>query len=247
METYSLLQLSLDQTIERAALEVATDAVRGITRMDCPRILRERSGILVSGLERDDALAFQAALNGHHFPTTIVSDEHLLLLHESFQIQRIEHRDDVLLLTDSIGRMRTKELSDLVFLAAGFLGRIEFKSETQLKFNSRSDGEGPMFITERETHEETTTEFRLDFFFTEPPNRLHALLGKETAIFHQGQPVRLKNQAAMDELLAAMGQLLPPDRLNSVLRDPASAGIYPNSHCYEKEIRWHFHRLIASA
>ena len=92
METYSLLQLSLDQTIERAALEVATDAVRGITRMDCPRILRERSGILVSGLERDDALAFQAALNGHHFPTTIVSDEHLPLLHESFQIQRIEHR-----------------------------------------------------------------------------------------------------------------------------------------------------------
>jgi hypothetical protein len=247
METFSLLQVSLDQTIERSDLEDATDAVPGITRMDCPRILRERSGILISGLEQDDALAFQAALNGHHFPTIVVGDEHLPLLHESFQIQRIEHRDEVLLLTDSMGRVRTKYLSDLVFMAAGFLGRIEFKSETQLKINPRSDGDGPMFITERETHEETTTEFRLDFFFTEAPHRLNALLCPETAIFHQGHPVRMKNQAAMDELLAAMGRLLPPERLNSVLRDPASAGIYPNSHCYEKEIRWHFHRLIASA
>ena len=245
METYSLLQVSLDQTIERSALEDATDAVRGITRMDCPRILRERSGILVSGLEQEDAQAFQAALNRHHFPTTVVDDNQLPLLHESFQIQRIEHRGEVLLLTDSMGRVRTKYLSDLVFIAAGFLGRIEFKTETQLKINPRSDGDGPMFITERETHEETTTEFRLDFFFTAAPHRLNALLCPETAIFHQGQPVRLKNQAAMDELLAAMGRLLPPERLNSVLRDPASAGIYPNSHCYEKEIRWHFHRLLA--
>jgi hypothetical protein len=245
METYSLLQVSLDQTIERSALEDATDAVQGITRMDCPRILRERSGILVSGLEQEDALAFQAALNDHHFPTTVVNDNQLPLLHESFQIQRIEHRDEVLLLTDSMGRVRTKFLSDLVFMAAGFLGRIEFKTETQLKINPRSDGDGPMFITERETHEETSTEFRLDFFFTEAPHRLNALLCPETAIFHQGHPVRMKNQAAMDELLAAMGRLLPPERLNSVLRDPASAGIYPNSHCYEKEIRWHFHRLLA--
>jgi hypothetical protein len=244
METYSLLQVSLDQTIERAALEDATDAVRSIARMDCPRILRERSGILLSGLERDDALAFQAALKRHHFPTTVVNDNQLPLLHESFQIQRIEHRGEVLVFTDSMGRMRTKLLSDLVFLAAGFIGRIEFKNETHLKLNPRTDGEGPMFITERESHEETVTEFRMDFFFTEAPHRLNVLLGAETAIFHQGHPVRMKNQAAMDELLAAMGGLLPPERLNSVLRAPANAGIYPNTHCYEKEIRWHFHRLM---
>jgi hypothetical protein len=245
METYSLLQESLDQTIERAALEDATDAVRSIARMDCPRILRERSGILISGLERDDALAFQAALKRHHFPTTVVNDNQLPLLHESFQIQRIEQREEVLVFTDSMGRLRTKPVSDLVFLAAGFLRRIEFKTETQLKLNPRTDGEGPMFITERETHEEAATEFRLDFFFTAAPHRLNALLCAETAIFFQGQPVRMKNQVAMDGLLAAMGRLLPPERLNSVLRDPASAGIFPNSHCYEKEIRWHFHRLIA--
>jgi hypothetical protein len=247
METYSLLQLDLDQTIERAALEDATDAVRSIARMDCPRILRERSGILVSGLEREDALAFQGALNRHHFPTTVVNDTHLPLLHESFQIQRIEHRDEVLVFTDSMGRERTKYLSDLVFMAAGFMGRVEFKSETHVKLNPRTDGEGPMFITERETHEETATEFRLDFFFTESPHRLNALLCSETAIFHQGQPVRMRNQAAMDGLLAAMARLLPEERLNSVLCDPASARIYPNCHCYEKEIRWHFHRLIEPA
>lgn len=247
METYSLLQIHLDQTIERAALEDATDGVRSIARIDCPRILQERSGILVSGLERDDALAFQAALKRHHFPTTVVNDNQLPLLHESFQIQRIDHRDEILLLTDSMGRVRTKHLSDLVFMAAGFMGRVEFKSGNYVEVNPRRDCESHMYLTEREIHEETATEFRLDFFFNEAPHRLNALLGAETSIFHQGKPVRMKNQAAMDELLAAMARLVPQERLNSVLRDPASAPIYPNSHCYEKEIRWHFHRSIEPA
>ncbi len=243
METYSLLELELSQTIDRLALEDASDAVRSIARADCPRILREMFGIVVSGLERDEALAFQGALHRRNFPTRIVSDEALPLLHESFQIQRLDQRDEVLVLTDSMGRERVKPLSELVFMAAGFMRRIEFKSQTHVKMNP--DGEGPVFITERETHEETATEFRLDFFFTTAPNRLHAMLGKETAMFHQGQPVRLKNRVAMDELLAAMGRLLPPDRLNSVLRHPATAPVYPNFHCYENEIRWHFHRLLA--
>lgn len=245
METYSLLLKTLDQSIDRAALEDASDAVRSIARADCPRMLREKSGILVSGLEREEALAFQAALNGHQFPTTIVNDEHLPLLHESFQIQRIDSREQALVLTDSMGRERVKPLDELVFLAAGFIGRIEFKSETHLWTNGGGSRSAPPFYSERELHEETDIEFRLDFFFTAPPHRLHALLGRESAIFHQGRPIRLKDRAAVDGLLAAMARVLPPERLNSVLRQPATAAAYPNLHCYEKEIRWHFHRLAA--
>lgn len=247
METFSLLQTSLDHMIDRQSLEEASVAARSVARADCARLQRELFGILVSRLERDEALAFQAALAKCGFPTEVVADRELPVLHESFQIQRIERRGEVLILTDSMGRERARQLTDLVFLAAGFFHRIEFKTEWRqhLDFGGGAqDGRGmPQFVTEREYREETELLFRLDFFFWSEPNRLHAMLGPETAIFHEGKPLRLKDRAGLEALMVAMAALLPPERLNSWLRDPKKGRVYPNLSCYEEEIRWHFHRL----
>lgn len=244
METFSLLQETLDQGIDRQSLEEASDAAPSVARADCARLQRELFGILISRLGRDEALAFQAALKLRKFPTELVADKQLPILHESFQIQRVEVRGEVLVLTDSMGRERTRPLSDLVFLAAGFFNRIEFKTELhdRLEFGTGYKGM-PQVVTDREIKEEAELNFRLDFFFWAEPNRLHASLRDETAIFHQGEVVRMKNRAAIDKLLAAMSALLPPERLNSVLRDPKTARVYPTFQCYESEIRWHFHRL----
>lgn len=246
METFSLLQESLDQTIDRQSLEEASDAAHSVARADCARIRRELFGIVISRLDRDEALAFQAELKRRNFPTELVADKQLPVLHESFQIQRIEQRGEVLVLTDSLGRERTRPLTDLVFLSAGFINRIEFKTEwhQHLDFGGGVRGEGmPRLVTEREFKEETELQFRLDFFFWAEPNRLHATLGKETAVFHQGKPLRLKDRAGLNGMMAALAGMLPPERMNSVLRDPAAERIYPNLQSYEKEIRWHFHRL----
>lgn len=247
METYSLLQESLDQTIGLTALEEASDAVRSVARADCIRLLREKSGIFMSNMDRDEALAFQAALKAHHFSTSVVADRDLPVLHESFQIQRIDLKDEVLVLTDSMGRVRTRPLTDLVFLASGYINRIMCKTEWHQHLDfSRAEGRGggmPRLVNEREYREENELEFRLDFFFWAEPNRLHAALASETAIFFQGRPVRLKTVDALNGLLSSMGNLLPPERLNSGLRVPESCGVYPGFQSYEKEIRWHFHRL----
>lgn len=251
METFSLLQESLDQSIDRQSLEDASDAAPPVARADCARILRELSGIVISRLERDEALAFQAELQRRNFPTTVVADNDLPVLHESFQIQRIEIRGEVLVLTDSIGRERVRPISDLVFLAGGFLHRIEFKTEWHQHLDFGRGGAGgkgmPQLVTERESKEETELQFRIDFFFWSTPNRLHAALHKETAIFHQGKPLRLKDRAALEEMMSVLAKLLSPERLNLGLRNPQSGRIYPNLPCYEKEIRWHFHRLAPRA
>ena len=68
--TYSLLQVSLDQTIDRQSLEAASDTVSSVARADCAFILRDLFGIVVSGLSLGDARAFQIALNGHPNSTT---------------------------------------------------------------------------------------------------------------------------------------------------------------------------------
>ena len=247
MKTYSLLLASLDQTIGRHALEEASTAVPSVARADCARLQRELFGILASGLPLDQARAFQAELGKRNFPTELVADCDLPVLHESFQIQRIERRGEVLTLTDSMGHERAKPLTDLVFLAAGYLHRLQFKTEwhQHLDFGSGRHGGMPKLVTEREFAEETELEFRLDFFFWAEPNRLHAALGKKTAIFHQGKPLRLKDAGGLRDLASAMAGLLPPKRLNAFLHDPDSRPFYPNLASYEKEIRWHFHQLKA--
>jgi hypothetical protein len=46
METFSLLQTSLDQTIDRQSMEEASVAVRSVARADCAKLQRELFGIL---------------------------------------------------------------------------------------------------------------------------------------------------------------------------------------------------------
>jgi hypothetical protein len=247
METFSLLQTSLDQTIDRQSIEQASSVARSIVRADCARMQRELFGILVSRLERAEVLAFQIALARFGFPTEVVADSELPVLQESFQIQRIEQRGELLVLTDSMGRERARPLPDLVFLSAGFFNRIEFKTvwHQHLDFGRGvHHGKGmPQMVIDREFREETELHFRIDFFFQSEPHRLHAILGPETAIFHQGKPLRLKDRTGLEELMTAMASLLPPDRLNSWLYEPNNGRVYPNLQCYEEEIRWHFHQL----
>lgn len=252
METFSLLQKSLDQTIDRPSLEDASDAVPSVARADCARLHRELNGILISGLSRTEALAFQTSLAGKGFSTELVADERLPHLHESFQVQRISRQNDTLVLIDSMGRIQSRQLNDLVFLAAGYLKRIEFKTtwNQHLDFGGgRSDRHGgmPRYVTEREFTEETELEFRIDFFFWSSPNRLHLALGNENAIFHENLPLRIKNDTAIKSLMASLSSLLPKDRLNACMRDPSVARIYPNLQSYEKEIRWHFHRIASAS
>lgn len=247
METFSLLFKSLDQTITRESLEEASDAATSVARADCPRLLRENSGILVSRLPGDEAHAFQASLAGRGFETEVVSDALLPVLHETYQIQRVETRDEVLVLTDSLGRERVRPLTDLVFLAAGFLNRIEFKTELHQRLDFRGhEGRGagmPKLVTERELKEETEQIFRMDFFFWAEPNRFHLLLTNETSIFHQGAPIRMKLRVAIERMMSDLAKLLPPERLNRPMRDPLQPRVYPSLASYENEIRWHFQRL----
>jgi hypothetical protein len=244
MNTFSLLQLSLDQKIERHAFEDASTAVASVARADCAMLHRDLYGIVVSHLAEDEALAFQAELARRDYPTAIVADSDLPVLHESFQIQHIECREEALILTDSMGHQRVRPLADLRFLAAGFINRLHFKSEWDQHLDSGLDSHGAArLVTERELHEETELEFRLDLFFKSTPERQHAILCKDSMIYYQGDALLLRDTAGLIQLSGAMADLLPPERVNTFLRHPQSHPHYPGLHGYEEEILWYFHRL----
>lgn len=244
MNTFSLLQLSLDQMIERHAFEDASVAMASITRSDGAMLHRDLYGIVMSNLSEDEALALQEELAQRNYPTTIVADGDLPVLHESSQIQCIESREGDLILTDSMGHQRVRPVTDLRFLAAGFVNRLHFKSEWDQHLDSGLGSDGAArLVTERELHEKTELEFRLDLFFNTTPERQHAILCKESVIYYQGDPLLLRDATGLIQLSGAMAGLLSPERVNAFLRNSQSHPNYPSLHSYQEEILWHFHRL----
>lgn len=248
MKTFSLLQLSLDQKIDRRDLEDASLSVTSISRQDCSMLHRQLYGIVVSNLPKDEALAFQAELLQRDYPTVLVPDSELPLLPDSFQIQRIELRDENLVFTDSIGRSRIRPVAELEFLAAGVVSRLHFKSvwNQHLDFGIESTGAARL-VTEHEMYEESEMEFRLDFFFSTSPERQHASACAVSTICHQDTLLRLPDTDGLRELATAMGKLLPAERLSSYFRNPAAHPAYRTLRNYQNEIRWYLHGLETRA
>jgi hypothetical protein len=250
MITYSLLQDSLGQTISREALEEASMVVPSVSRADAPAIVRGLFGIIVSGMPRADALAFQRELAGRKIPTEVVEDRAVPLLHEAFRIQRLEIRDEVLVFTDAAGRVQERQRHELVFAAGGPLLNIRFQTEKKeapySMFSKRTGYRGRAATTPvTRSWEETVSEFRLDFFFSGLPNRLCGVVSERSVMFLHGRPLRLRERALLLGAMMDCRSLLPPERLNEGLKQCELERSYPSLQAYEEEIRWHFHRLIA--
>ncbi len=245
MATYSLLQLSLDQTIARQSLEDASAVLPSVALADCALLQRDLFGIVVSNLPHDEALAFQAELKRRGFPTEVVADHELPVLHEPFTIQRIEILEKAVLFTDSMGRQQTRALEDLVFVAGGFLTRSRMKSVLVMESNGpeRSHELRHLARLEQRHRFEEEPEFRLDFFFWSSPNRLRAAVSAESTLFFQSRPLRLRDTTLLLGAMMDLVELLPPPRVGAGLKRSDTKNYYPSLRSYEEEIRWHFHRL----
>lgn len=246
MATFSLLQESLAGKISREALEEASTSMRSIARADCARMSQDLFGIVVSGLPLDEANAFQASLKQHHFPTRVVADSEVPLLHEAFTIHRINITEAGLTFTDTMGRENHRPLADLVFIAGGFLSREKVVSKMTFQTRDAWDRESPHFprLESRKVSEEFP-EFRLDFFFSTAPHRLRATVSTEAMMFFRDRPVRPRDTALLLGAMMDLCDLLPPDRIGEGLKQPDTRTYYPSLKSYEEEIRWHFHGFKA--
>ncbi|MEO5916613.1 MAG: hypothetical protein ABIS50_20425 [Luteolibacter sp.] len=249
MSTFSLLQVSLDQTIDRESLEEASDAAPSVARADCAGMQRDLFGIVVSGLSFEEATAFQAALKLQGFATDVVADSEIPVLHEAFTIQRIDLAKDALIFTDTIGREQSRPLEELVFIAGGFLTQRKSKTEWKMGVRHISSSNGSLDIPtpERQHKEENVPEFRLDFFFSSSPNRLRASVSADSMMFFRGRPLRLRDTALLLGAMMDLQEILPPDRVGAGLKRSDTKNAYPSLRSYEEEIRWHFHRLKSRA
>jgi hypothetical protein len=241
MPTFSLLQISLDQTIGRDSFLETAGAAETVAKADLAQYHRDLFGIVVSGIPHGDALRLKAALDARGFPVEIVDDAELPPLPVDFQVQRVGADGEWVRFTDSMGRVTSRALADLVFLSAGHVSKLRPKSENVLNstMNWRTRDLEPRI--ERVYGEEVEKEFRIEFFFWTEPQRLKMSLAAAKAIFVNGRAVQLHKQEDLATSIAELRALLPDARLNTGIRLPAT--VYPSLRAYEEEIRWSFHQI----
>jgi hypothetical protein len=245
MSTFSLLQTSLDQTIDRESLEMASMAVPSVARADCAGMQRDLFGIVVSGLPFEEATTFQAALRRQRFETEVLADHEIPVLPEPFTIQRINLKEGVLVFADTMGREQSRPSEQLVFVAGGFLKQRKTKTEWKMGVRTIGSPKGSLDIPtpEKQRVEENVPEFRLDFFFSSSPHRLRATVSAESMMFFHDRPLRLRDTALLLGAMMDLRELLPSERVGSGLKRSDTENVYPSLHAYEEEIRWHFHQL----
>ncbi|WAC19919.1 hypothetical protein OVA24_00820 [Luteolibacter sp. SL250] len=216
-------------------------AAETVAKADLVQYYRDLFGIVVSRLPHEDAVRMKAALDARGFPVEIVDDAELPPLPADFQVQRVDADGEWLRFTDSMGRVTSRALADLVFLSAGHVSKLRPKSENILNPNNGWKRNDPETRMERTYREEMEKEFRIEFFFWTEPQRLKMSLAAAKAIFVKGRSIQLHKQEDLAAGIAELRALLPPERANTGIRQPDTA--YPSLRAYEEEIRWHFHRI----
>lgn len=247
--SFSLLLHKIEHPPTRQMLEEISLKVPGIAKADCAGFLEHWCGIVASNLELHDAQAFQAALRSAGYETDIVLDRDIPALHSDYRCQRIAVTDQLIMLTDAMGKSRDKPRHELVFASAGTIERqtLVTKFKAELETPDTAHGDYMALVERRFKQAINKTFFRIDLFFTHEPNRISIEIDSDTVFFYGDLPMRLKNTLNLKILMTDLSCLLPPDRMNTSLRERSLDHIYSSMNAYEEEIRWAFYRLGASA
>ncbi len=247
MSAYALLQLSLDQTLSREAMEEASVAAPMVARGDCARLQRELFGVVVRRLDEANARAFQEALRRRGFETELVPDDDLFTLPGAFGVSELRIEGEGIATVDVYGRARAVPWRACVFAAAGWAECERQKTKADLEWVVVGRGRyqrqelRPTVKRERETG----LQFRIECFFASDPMRVAWVVEEGRVARLNGQPVRARDAEALGAFLDLLRARMPEGRVNRGItlfggeREPR----YPNLRCFEEEIIWHFHRL----
>jgi len=246
--TYSLLLHALEPKPTRQELEEISVKVPSIARADCAYLLNDWYGIVASNIPLEDARAFQAGFRLKGIESDVVEDRDIPALHHDFRCQRIDLDGPAITLTTAMNRRQVRDKGELVFAAAGFVDRQKAGRQTVTDTELRWTADFVPYtkkVTRSAMKFEERRYFRIDLFFSTESHRVSLEIDKETVCLYGERPLRLKNTTELLVLLVDIQSLLPPERMNSTLRDLSMDHIHSSMHAYEEEIRWAFFRLGA--
>jgi hypothetical protein len=245
---YALLQLSLEQTIDRTALEDAGAASHSIPRPDCARLQKELFGIVVDNLDYQPAVALRQELGRRNFPTEVVDQSELPVLSLPKRGFAITLAEAGVVLVDMYGGEQLYKKEQIVFAAGGHVLHLKDVPYRNMEWVIAPGPRGSLLrdvqmVTEHRL--DNVPEFRLDLFcLTETP-RLLWLLAKDAVLNINGVNLTLRNRDRLDAFLLALGSLLPPAQTNLGIKKAGDGEdfLYPSVRAFEEEIIWSLYQM----
>jgi hypothetical protein len=250
---YAVLQKSLDQLIKSEALEDAVRATETLTKLDCPRLLRELFGIVASNLTRDEAVGMQRTLAGHGVDTEVVQESQLPALPPPRKTQSFALTKDGLHVVEFTAAQEVVLPAEtLVFAAAGGVKHLAMRPHEELEWVTKWIYRGgPRQVLEKVKHNqlEEIPEFRVEFFFAREPYRFQWILDDHSLLRANGEVFRRRDQQRLRALLSVLAAQLPAGRINLGIAGAARGEdlVYPSVRAFEEEIVWSFYRLLNAA
>ncbi len=146
-----------------------------------------------------------------------------------------------------MNRRQERGRDEFIFAAAGIVERERPVSAYELQPEVRHVRRARYTVNVNRLVTRTVGKdyFRIDLFFSREPHRVSLEMDRESVITYGGRPLRMKNRTELTVLMADLGSLLPPERMNRGLRELSTETLHPSLQTYEEEIRWAFHRLGA--
>jgi hypothetical protein len=228
-------------------LKNAFKHVPGLTAIDVGILGKDAFGVLVKGLDLDQASAMRSALVAQGVETEVVQETALAELPPPKQLTKVELTPEAFMINDVLGRSSPLAWKDILVIAAGRVRLTEFKTEvvdkTVMKLEGRHFVE--KVVTETVTLEEQKDHLLLEIIPAGSALRYRAVADRPEArlLFQCLGERRTRDPATNLLLLVQELAKFAPDALPNhgayymcEKGDPSFS--YPSQTAFYREITW---------
>jgi hypothetical protein len=238
--------MQISQQPSGEQLQNAFQQVPGLTAIDVGILGKDAYGVLVKGLELDQASAMQSALAAEGVETEVVEDAALIELPLARQLTKVTFTPEALQIHDLMGRDFPLEWNDISLIAAGRTWMTDFTSNLVRRVVGRADMDyAPTVKVEKVTKEEQREHLLLEIITRGAARRYHVTADPpETLLLFQCLADRrcndpLTNLSLFVQELAkhAPAAILNYGAFNMCQNlDPSFS--YPSKTAFYREITW---------
>lgn len=242
----ALVQLE-SAPVTEAQWRRALALVPGYTDADALRLARETYGVLLRNLDGPKAVALQLAFRSTDVATAVVPAEQLRLVDAKFT-RRLELADDVLRISDPIGRPVSVPWTHIALIAVGAVRQYDIAQTVtyeQQRGYSPVQGVHQELVRDVRTSLHENLPWLIEIFLTGGAMRFQAE-GAQLAwgyLFKHAPPELLPRLVGLVQLLAHRAPQAMLNRGALALRDGGDGGItYASRPAFADESAWLFWR-----
>ncbi len=247
--SYAVMQTDVEPP-SAEQLKIAFGQVPGLTALDATVLGRDAFGVLVRGLEREQATAMQSALADEGVGSEMVEDALLTDLPPPKELTKVGFTPAGLEIYDLLGGCAPLEWSNIEVIAAGRARLTEFKQEIVSKLVTRPAGRSGVdlkMVTEPVTKEEHNEHLLVEIFTAGPALRYHARADRlEAHLLFQclGEQQTKDPFTDLTLFVQAVAKAAPAAVLNHGAAYMCQGGdpkfCYPSQTAFYREITWLF-------